>query len=276
MIEEARAHGLDATADQYPYTASSTTINVLLPSWAHEGGGDELRKRLADPPTRAKIAAEMKDVIGRRAGRTRLDYAVVSSCKWDRSLDGLSVAEINRRWQRRPLLDDEIQTVLDLVARGGAHMVYHGIDERDVGRILQSPLVMVASDGGITQMGTGVPHPRAYGTHARVLGRYVRDLGLIRLEEAVRKMTSLPAQRFGLRDRGLVRPGAWADLVVFDERAISDAATFDRPHAYSRGFRLVLVNGQPVIADGKHTGARPGQVLLGPGADRHDDGDATD
>jgi len=266
LVEKARAEGLDVTVDQYPYTASSTNLGVLLPSWAHAGGTEERNKRLNDPATRAKIAAEMRKSIRNRNGRKRLDYAFVASCRWDPSLEGKNISQINREKGRKGKLDAEIQTVLDMVEKGGAQMVYHSMDERDVLRILQFPYSMVASDGGIQQMDRGVPHPRSYGTNARVLGLYVRDKNALRLEEAIRKMTSLPAQRFRLTDRGLIRPGMWADIVVFDPAKVADRATFTKPHAYAEGFHFVLVNGEVVIADGKHTGSRPGSILLGPGA----------
>jgi N-acyl-D-amino-acid deacylase len=268
MIEKARAEGIDVTVDQYPYTASSTSLGVLLPSWALADGSQEVNKRLGDPATRKKIATEMKDTIRKRNGRKRLDYAVVARCTWDASLEGKSIAQINREKGRRGRLEDEIQTVLEMVEKGGASMVYHSMDERDVERIMRFPYAMVGSDGGVIEFGRGVPHPRSYGTNARVLGRYVREKNNIRLEEAIRKMTSLPAQRVRLVDRGLIRPGMWADIVVFDEKSVADKATFEKPHAYSEGFRYVLVNGEVVIEAGKHTGARPGQILLGPGVQK--------
>jgi N-acyl-D-amino-acid deacylase len=155
---------------------------------------------------------------------------------------------------------------MEMMEKGGAGMVYHSMDERDVERILRFPYSMVASDGGVVEFGRGVPHPRSYGTNARVLGRYVRETNTVRLEEAIRKMTSLPAQRFRLTDRGLIRPGMWADIVVFDEKTVADKGSFEKPHAYSDGFRYVLVNGEVAIEAGKHSGARSGQILLGPGA----------
>ena len=266
QVDRARAGGLDVTVDQYPYTASSTNLGTLLPSWALAGGAEAVSRRLLDPAMRAKIAREMKDHIRRRNGRKRLDYAVVASCSWDRARDGKSIARINEEAGRRRRLEDEIETVLEMVERGGAQMVYHSMDERDVERILRVPYAMVASDAGVVEPGVGVPHPRAYGTNARVLGRYVREMKVLRLEEAIRKMTSLPAQRFGLGDRGLVRPGMWADLAVFDEATVADRATYEAPHAAATGFRYVLVNGEVVVEDGAHVGARPGQVLLGPAA----------
>jgi N-acyl-D-amino-acid deacylase len=262
----ARAAGLDVTVDQYPYAASSTNLGVLLPPWALAGGPEAIRQRLADPPTRRRIAAEMVEHIRNRNGFSRLDYARVARCEWDRSLEGKSIAQINRERGRTATLANEIATVLELMEKGGASMVYHSMSETDVERILQFPYAMVASDGRVVEFGEGVPHPRSYGTNARVLARYVREKGLLRLEEAIRKMTSLPAQRFGFTDRGLIRPGLWADLVIFDPDRIADRATFERPHAYSEGFDYVLVNGQVVIESDRHTGARPGQVLTGPGA----------
>jgi N-acyl-D-amino-acid deacylase len=263
LVERARAAGLDVTVDQYPYAASSTGLGTLLPSWALAGGADAVRRRLGDPATRARVAREMKDHIRHRNGRKRLDYAVVASCAWDRSRDGKTIARINEERGRKRRLEDEILTVLEMVEEGGAQMVYHSMDERDVERILRVPWAMVASDAGVIEPGEGVPHPRAYGTNARVLGRYVREKGTLRLEEAIRKMTSLPAQRFGLGERGLVRPGMWADLAVFDERTVADRATFAAPHAPAQGMRYVVVNGEVVVDEGRHLGARPGRVLLG-------------
>jgi N-acyl-D-amino-acid deacylase len=265
MVERARAEGLDVTVDQYPYTASSTNLGTLLPSWALAGGQEKIKERLSDPATRKRIATEMRDTIQKRNGRKRLDYAFVARYQPEPSWEGKSITQINKLRGRKSNLPNEIETVLEMMERGGAGMVYHSMDERDVERILRYPYSMVASDGGVQEMGRGVPHPRSYGTNARVLARYVRERGTIRLEEAVRKMTSLPAQRFRLVDRGLIRPGMWADIVVFDPRTVRDTATFEKPHSNSEGFTFVLVNGEIVIESGKHTGARPGQILLGPG-----------
>ena len=261
QVDRARAAGLDVTVDQYPYTASSTNLGTLLPSWALAGGrGRRLASASPTPPRARSIAREMKDHIRRRNGRKRLDYAVVASCSWDRTRDGKSIARINEEAGRRRRLEDEIETVLEMVERGGAQMVYHSMDERDVERILRVPYAMVASDAGVVEPGVGVPHPRAYGTNARVLGRYVREMRTLRLEEAIRKMTSLPAQRFGLADRGLVRPGMWADLAVFDEATVADRATYEAPHA--------AVHGLPLRAGQRRSGGggRPARGRAGTGA----------
>ncbi|MGH2567674.1 MAG: N-acyl-D-amino-acid deacylase family protein, partial [Bacteroidota bacterium] len=264
-VEQARAEGLDVTVDQYPYTASSTNLGVLVPSWALAGGQAALNRHLADPATREKIVAEMDRDFRERHGFDRIDYAVVASCTWNRSLEGKSIARINAEKGRQETLQAEIETVIEMMQQGGAQMIYHKMHEADVERVLRFPYSMVASDSDIRSFGAGMPHPRGYGTNARVLGRYVREKKVIRLEEAIRKMTSLPAQRFRFEDRGLIRPSMWADIAVFDEQTVGDKATFEKPHAYSEGFRFVLVNGQIVIEDGKHTGARPGQVILGRG-----------
>ena len=265
MIEKARAEGVDVTVDQYPYTASSTNLGVLIPSWALADGDSAIKARFNDPKTRKKIAAQMRRTIVDRNGRYRLDYAYVARCEWDSTLNGKTISQINRLWKRKRSLTNEIQTVLDMVEKGGAGMVYHTMSEQDVQRIMKYQYSMVASDAGVIQFGNGVPHPRGYGSNARVLAEYVRKKKLMRIEEAIRKMTSFPAQRFRLVDRGLIRPGMWADIVMFDEKTIADRATFRKPHAYSEGIHYVLVNGELVIERGVHTGVRPGKILLGPG-----------
>jgi len=266
MVERARAEGLDVTVDQYPYTAASTNLGITLPAWVQAGGREEMLKRFADPATHARIISEAKQMINTKYGRKRLDYAVIANAPWDRSLEGKSVAQISKERGRKARLEADLETVMEILQKGMPGAVFHVMDERDVEQILKYPYSMVAADGGIVEFGQGQPHPRSYGTNARVLARYVREKGSVRLEEAIRKMTSLPAQRFRLSERGVLRPGMWADVVVFDAAKVRDAATFEKPHAYSEGFAFVLVNGTVVIEGGKHTGARPGQVLLGPGA----------
>ena len=231
LVEKARAEGIDVTVDQYPYTASSTSLSVLLPSWALADGDSAVKVRLNDPKTRTKIRHQMRHSIVDRNGRYRLDYAYVSRCQWDSTLNGKNISQINKMWKRKGTLSNEIQTVLDMVGKGGAGMVYHTMSEVDVQRIMKYPYSMVGSDAGVIQFGSGVPHPRGYGTNARVLAEYVRQKKVLRIEEAIRKMTSFPAQRFRFVDRGLIRPGMWADLVVFDERTVTDKATFQKPHA---------------------------------------------
>ncbi len=264
LVEQARAGGMDVTIDQYPYAASSTTLDVMLPDWAVEGGAAEIRQRLADPAQRPRIAAEML-ANARRNKRPDFSYAVVARHRADASLNGQSIAAINRAKGRPATLASEIETMLDLLSAGGAQMVFHGMNEDDVRAILRYPHNMVGADGGV-QDGQGLPHPRSYGTHARILGKYVREEQVIPLEEAVRRMTSLAAQRFQLTGRGLLREGYAADIVVFDPAQVIDRATYDNPHQVSAGFSHVLVNGRLVVDAGQHTGVRSGVALKGPGA----------
>ncbi|MGB9604315.1 MAG: N-acyl-D-amino-acid deacylase family protein [Bryobacteraceae bacterium] len=262
LIEKSRREGVDVTVDQYPYDRSSTGISILLPEWALADGEAKVKERLADRATRARIAREMERKL-KSLGHKNYSYAMVAYCEFDRSLEGKTIREIARARGKRGLRQ-EIETVLDIVERGGAQMVYHSMSEEDVVRILRHPFTAVASDGGVREFGVGVPHPRSYGTRARVLAEYVRKRGVLTLEDAVRKMTSLPARAARLRDRGLLREGFAADLVLFDPQRVQDKATFRQPHQFSEGFDLVLVNGQPVVENGKLTGARPGRVLRRP------------
>ena len=264
LIEQARASGLDVTIDQYPYTASSTSLSVVLPNWAVEGGQSDIVKRLTDSATRARIAADITRSV-RRNARTDFSYAVVARHAADPSLAGRNISQINLQRGRPATLEAEIETLMDIVQAGGAQMVFHGMSEDDVRRIMAYPFSMIGADGGV-QNGSGLPHPRSYGTHARVLGKYVREEKVIRLEEAVRRMTSLAAQRFQLSERGLLRVGYAADIVVFDEKTVRDRATFENPHQMSEGFDAVVVNGVVTVQGGKHLGVRAGRGLRGPGA----------
>jgi N-acyl-D-amino-acid deacylase len=260
LIEKARREGVDVVVDQYPYDRSSTNLGITLPSWALADGADKVKERLADPDTRKKISKEMEQKV-KALGHKDYSYAMVAACSSDRSIEGKTIPEITVMRGRKKRLKDQIETILDLQAAGGAQMVYHSMGEQDVERIMRHPNTGVASDGGIREFGQGVPHPRSYGTNARVLAEFVRTRGVLSLEDAVRKMTSLPARTFGLRDRGLLREGFWADLVIFDPARVQDKATFQQPHQFSEGFDVVLVNGVVAIEDGKLTDARGGKVL---------------
>jgi N-acyl-D-amino-acid deacylase len=260
LVREARGRGLQVTVDQYAYTASSTSLDSRLPSWALEGGRDAGKKRLADKPTRERIVSEMKDTL-KRSGFKDFSFAVVASYDANPAFNGKSIAEITKSARGKTDAANQIEQILEMYAAGGAGMVYHGMSEPDVQNIMREPFTMIASDSGVRRFGEGAPHPRGYGNNARVLGRYVRELRLLTLEDAIRKMTSLPAQTFRLRDRGLLREGFAADLVIFDEAAIADRATFESPHQYPVGISYVFVNGQRVFAEGQLTPARPGTAL---------------
>lgn len=262
QVDKARQEGVDVTIDQYPYVASSTTINTLLPTWAFSGGTDSLKARLQNRATRERIRNEMLDNLKKKLN-TNYSYAVVAYYKADTTLNGKSISEINVSKKRKPTAANEAETILEMVENGSAGMVYFNMSEEDLKRIMQYPFNMFASDAGITRYGSGMPHPRAYGTNARILGQYVRLLKVISLEEAIRRMTSLPAQKFRLTDRGLLREGMAADIVIFDAARIGDQATFSKPHAYAQGFDCVIVNGVITAEQGKHTGARKGVVLTG-------------
>jgi N-acyl-D-amino-acid deacylase len=264
LMDEARARGVDVTADQYPYTASSTGTGALFPQWALSGGIRALKERLAAPGQRTKIKAAIVDKILNDRGGGDPANIYLASCAFDRSLAGKTLAEVTRMRGREVTPENAAETAIEVHTAGGCSAVYHAMDEQDVERIMRYPHTMIASDGGIPAFGVDVPHPRHYGAFARVLGRYVREKKALSLEEAIRKMTSLPANRFGLWDRGLLRPGMKADIVVFDAETIIDRAEFGRPHQYAEGVRHVFVNGQAVLLDGKLTGARPGETLYGP------------
>jgi dihydroorotase/N-acyl-D-amino-acid deacylase len=263
-VEEARARGVDVTIDQYPYTASSTGTGALFPQWSQAGGSKALLERLDAPEQRTRIKAEIVNRIITDRGGGDPKNIQLASCSFDKSLAGKNLAEVTAARGMEPTAENAAEVAIDLQRRGGCSAIYHAIAEEDVERILKSPHTMVASDGGIPAFGLDVPHPRNYGTFARVLGRYVRDRKVIPLEEAIRKMSSFPAARFRLMDRGLLRRGMKADICVFDAAKVQDRADFLKPHQYADGFVHVLVNGRAVLRDGKMTGDLPGRVLYGP------------
>jgi N-acyl-D-amino-acid deacylase len=236
----------------------------LLPAWALEGGAEALRARLADPKARARVLEVVKDKIRNERGGGDPRNIAIAACGFDRALEGKTLSEILQDRGLPPTVETAAELTLEIVERGGASAIFHAISEEDIERILVSPFTMIASDGEIPAFGQGAPHPRSYGTFARVLAVYVREKGLLSLEEAIRKMTSLPAARLGLGDRGLLRPGMKADLVVLDPATVRDLATFEKPHQHAVGVSLVVVNGQVVLDGERMTGARPGRVLRGP------------
>jgi len=258
LVEEARSRGLDITADRYPYTASSTGLGALLPHWAHEGGRDALLARLDDSATRARIREE---VIARRQGMEWRDV-MISHCPAQAAYEGLTLDQLAQERGTEP-----VDAVLDLLreAEGQVSMIQFSMSEENLRAVLRQPWVMVGSDGSSLapcgEMGRGKRHPRSYGTFARVLGRYVREEQVLTWEETVRKMAALSAQKLRLDDRGLLKVGYKADIVLFDPDRVVDRATFIDPYQYPVGIEYVLVNGQVVIERGEHTGALPGRVL---------------
>jgi dihydroorotase/N-acyl-D-amino-acid deacylase len=265
VIDEARARGVDATLDQYPYTASSTSIHAaLLPTWALEGGLQRAQERLADPAQRARIREESARIIELERGGGDPDNVVLANCAWDASLAGRTLGDVIELRNFERSLYGAAEAAFWLTEQGGCQAVFHAISEEDVVRIMRHPAAMIASDGEVVVFGRARPHPRSYGTFARVLSAYVREQAILTLEEAVRKMSAFPAQRMGLTDRGLIRPGMAADIAVFDPARVRDTATFEQPHQYAEGFSLVIVNGEIVVEGDRVTDARPGRVLYGP------------
>lgn len=259
LIDAARARGVDVRADQYAYTAAASSLSIRFPDWVLEGGQEQIKKRLDDPATWAKVKEGMKELLAAR-GFQDLSFAVVASYPPDPSLQGLSMKEVAVRLEGNGSADAQFEAARDMLRSGGAGMVYHLMSEEDVAAILKHPQVSIASDGGLPVFGKDATHPRAYGNNARVLGLYVRERKAIPLEEAIRKMTGLPATHFKLSGRGWIKEGYAADLVLFDPAKVGDAATFEQPHAYATGFPYVLVNGVPVLEAGTHTGAKAGQA----------------
>lgn len=264
LIERAQREGVTIYANLYPYAASQTSLGVVLPDWAHEGGRESLLARLRDGAARARMREEISHEFAKGIrGRTP-----------ETILFGRTPYEPHRRFQGRTIEEisaelglDPVDTVLELVdrAEGQAAAIYFGMREQDVRFALKLPWTTIGSDGSAVSpegvLGRSHPHPRWYGTFPRVLGHYVREEGLLSLPEAIHKMTALPASRLGLSDRGTVAKGMKADLVVFDPRAIRDRATFAEPHQFSEGVHWLLVNGEVVIEEGQHSGALPGRVL---------------
>ena len=264
MIIQARKQGLDVTIDQYPYTASSTSLSTLIPDEILADGQDSINARLNQPDIRKQVIEKMLRKLKNRKLK-HFSYAVVAYYKADTTLNGKSIEAINLLKGRKHKAREEAITILEMMQQGGAGMVFHGMSEEDVKRIMQYPFNMFASDASIRAYRQGAPHPRGYGTNARVLAKYVRDEHVITLEEAIRRMTSLPAQKFQLKDRGILKEGLAADIVVFNEQEVADLSTFEQPHQYSKGFVYVLVNGQLVVDAARHTGVRSGRSLRGQG-----------
>jgi N-acyl-D-amino-acid deacylase len=272
-IDSARASGLEITADIYPYTAGATGLDAAMPPWVQEGGYAEWARRLRDPAIRKRVAEEMRAPTDKweslllAAGTP--DHVMFSGFKADslKQYTGKTLTEVAKL--RGTSIEE---TAMDLVVKDGSRVgtIYFIINEDNIARQLRRPWVSVGSDAGsLATEGVFLksnPHPRAYGTFARILGKYVREDSVLTLQEAVRRMTSLPAGNLRIKRRGNLKPGYFADVVVFDPATIRDNATFEQPHQYATGMRDVFVNGVMVLSKGEHTGAKPGRVVLGPGA----------
>lgn len=273
MIADARAQGLDVTADMYPYSASSTGFTQLLPVWAIEGGFGRLKERLSDPAQSIHIRAYAAQQLRLRIGE---DFSLIEVAKYrpDPSLEGKTIPQVLAGRGKA----SDMEAMLDLVmemncADPDLHIIYHYIDESDIRTIMEYPYISIASDGDIHVLNEGAPHPRSYGTFPRFLRRYALDQPILPLPEAIRRITGLPASRLKLEDRGLIREGYWADITVFDTAAIRDTADYLKPHQYPEGIDLVLVNGVVAAEKGTIASRTAGHVLYGPGkllTRRHD------
>ena len=265
LVDEARARGVDVTIDQYPYTASQTGITALIPQWAQEGGRDQMIARIDSQETRQTIKNEVVERILYDRGGGDPKNVFISRNSWDPSMAGKNLADLSIEAGMEPSPENAAEVVFEIIKGGGATAVYHAIGPDDVDRIMRHPATAIGSDGPLGIFGEGAPHPRQYGTFARVLGHYVRERGVITLEEAVRKMSSQSARRLGIQDRGILSENYFADVAIFDADEIIDKATFEDPHQYAVGMKFVLVNGKVVVENGKHSGRRPGKILYGPG-----------
>jgi N-acyl-D-amino-acid deacylase len=265
-IDSANAAGLYITADMYNYIASSTGFDIIMPDWVQEGGFSEWTKRLADPEIRKAVGPAIRDAIANKTGSA--DKVLIIGFNNDslKYLTGKSLAEVAALRGTTPE-----ETVMDLVIQDGSRVgvVYFSMSEDNIRRQIALPWMSFCSDGqSLAPEGVFLKsntHPRAYGNFARLLGKYVRDEKVIPLEEAVRRLTSFPAGNLRIEKRGLLKPGFYADIVIFDPEKVQDHSTFDRPHQYSTGMSHVFVNGVQVLKEGEHTGATPGRVVRGPG-----------
>ncbi|MGQ9671616.1 MAG: N-acyl-D-amino-acid deacylase family protein [Candidatus Aminicenantales bacterium] len=265
-VEAARARGVEVTLDQYPYTATSSGFTSSLPQDVFEGGKEKFLERMKDPQIYARVKeAIIHNRLSSKRGINRLEAIYIARSRRFPEYEGKNLEQILKLQGKSATVENGADLIIDIVKEGDAQGIFFQMDEKDVEALMKLPYTMIGSDGRIEVLGQGHPHPRSYGTFSRVCGEYVRNRQLLPLEEAVRKMTSLPAQTLRLRDRGLLRDGMYADIIVFDPKQFEDRATFSDPHQYSQGLVFVLVNGELVIDHGKFTGKKPGMMIFGPG-----------
>ena len=254
-IDAARVEGVEIFADQYPYEAGSTGLTAaIVPAWAREGGDGALRARLANAETRAQIRTEMLENIERRAGAAKI---MISRHRADPALEGRRLDEIARAQVLEP-----VDAAIGIIRAGGASIVTFVMGEEDIRRFMVQPWTMTCSDGELVALGDGVPHPRVFGAFPRKLRRYVVEEKVLTLERAIHSMTGLPATVFRLPERGTLRAGAMADVVVFDLATVRDVASYEDPHHFAEGMRAILVNGRVALEGGKVTSERAGRILV--------------
>lgn len=268
LVDEALARGVDVSIDQYPYTASSTSLTILFPGWSLDGGREALLERLADSEQRQRVKADIEYRIEVDRGGNDPANVVLASCAHNTSLNGLNLSEVLGQQERDVSNENAAELLMELVEAGNCSAVFHAINAEDVKNILQHPVTMPSSDGGIEGPSERVPHPRNYGTFARVLRLYVKELNVLSAQTAIHKMSRLPADRIALTDRGRIEVDAIADIAVLDLDAVIDTATFENPHQYAKGAHHVFVSGEAVLLNGEMTGKRPGKVLRSKGQSR--------
>ena len=261
MIDKARAEGINVTADQYPYTATSTGLTVVFPAWSLSGGTTKLKERLDNPAERKKIKDGIVWNIVYDRGGGKASSIVIANYPPNIEYNGMNLAQITNSKGLKATPQNAAEVLMELVYDGGGSGIYHCLNEDDVKRIMAHPQVMHASDGSTIEFGNAQPHPRNYGTYPRILGKYVRDQGVITLAEAIRKMTTLPASILGLKNRGKIEKSYWADIVIFDPEKIIDNATWEKPHQYPSGILWVIVNGSISINNGKLSNQLYGKIL---------------
>jgi N-acyl-D-amino-acid deacylase len=261
LVDEALERGVDVSIDQYPYTASSTSLTILFPGWSLDGGREALLVRLSDAEQRQRAKAEIVYNIETDRGGNDPANVVLSNCPHDTKINGQNLSEVLRQQERSISHENAAELLMELVEAGNCMAVFHAINEDDVKRIMRHPVTMTASDGGVEGPSDKVPHPRNYGTFSRLLGYYVREQNVLPFHTAIHKVSKLPAGRIGLDDRGRIEIGAIADIAVLDPATVLDKATFDDPHQYADGAQHVFVSGEAVLLNGEMTGARPGKVL---------------
>lgn len=264
LVDSANKAGLDIQIDQYPYTASYTGISILIPSWSLAGGNKNFKERIADPILRDSIKKEIIYNIMTDRGAGDISRVQFGKVDWMKELEGKTLADWCTIRNLEPTPENGADLVIEAESKGGSGMIFHAMEDADVDRIMKHPKTMIASDGRLSQPGDGHPHPRAYGTYPRVLGYYVREKKLLTLEEAINKMTGLPALRMGLIDRGIIAKDNYADIVIFNPATVKDKSTFEEPHQYPEGILYVIVNGVITVDNGIFTTKRAGKVLYGP------------
>jgi len=264
-VEEARARGVEVTLDEYPYTATSSGFTSSFPQDVFAGGREKFLERMNNPEIYQRVKETIiKNRLTSSRGLNKLSAIIIARSSKFPDYEGKTLRQILESEGQEPTPENGADLIIKIVKEGDASAIFFQMDEKDVEALMKLPYTMIGSDGSLQEMGKGHPHPRSYGTFPRVLGEYVRNRRVLSLEEAIRKMTSLPAQTIRLKDRGLIREGMYADLTVFDSETVSDLATFQNPHQHSRGIIYVLVNGRVVWKDGKYTGEKPGKIIYGP------------